>query len=61
MCETQKMASRLQNSLVSQGVEANRVTAEPAGFANSVLVCSPRLSKALEFERVIVTGVSAAN
>jgi DNA helicase-2/ATP-dependent DNA helicase PcrA len=61
ICKTQKQANRLHRSLAAQGVEARLLTADSAGFSTGVLVCTSHLAKGLEFDRVIVADVSAAN
>ncbi|WP_275097995.1 HelD family protein [Sedimenticola hydrogenitrophicus] len=61
IAKTQKQANRLHKSLVDTGVEARLLAADSAGFSNGLIVCTAHLAKGLEFDRVIVAGVSASN
>ncbi|MEX1198625.1 MAG: UvrD-helicase domain-containing protein [Pseudohongiellaceae bacterium] len=61
IAKTQQQARRLHQSLAKDGIEARLLDVDTATFSGGVLVCTAYLAKGLEFDRVIVSDVSARN
>ncbi|NOT75769.1 MAG: AAA family ATPase [Cyclobacteriaceae bacterium] len=59
ICKTQRQAEALIKELKSYG--AYMLTAENTAFRNGVIITTVHLSKGLEFDEVIVPGVSSNN
>lgn len=61
IAKTQRQAGDLHRRLTQAGAMARLLDSASAGFSTGVLVCTAHLAKGLEFDRVIVPGVSAQN
>lgn len=60
VCKTDKQARRLAESLAAAGIELRLFDANSTAFTTGVVVCSAHMSKGLEFDRVLVPGVTKA-
>jgi DNA helicase II / ATP-dependent DNA helicase PcrA len=61
ICRTQRQAERLHGALTAAGAETPLLTAGSTSFARGVMVCTAHMAKGLEFDRVIVPGVTDKN
>lgn len=59
ICKTQKQAEKLFEKLHAQDHKIHLLTEHSMVFRQGVVVCSVHMSKGLEFDHVIVSGVSA--
>ncbi len=59
ICKTQKQAENLSFKLEELGLKNQLLSSESLLFQNGIIVCTAYMAKGLEFDHVIVTGVSA--
>ncbi|MEX0583239.1 MAG: 3'-5' exonuclease [Sneathiella sp.] len=61
IAKTQKQAEKLHEVLKKNGIDAQLLNPDSVGFSSGVIVCTVHLAKGLEFDRVIVSDVTAQN
>ena len=58
LCKTDRQAQRLAQDLAEAGIEHTLFDEHSTAFSSGVVVCSAHMAKGLEFDRVLVPGVT---